>query len=108
MINWSAPLSKRDAVLIASRAITIYFLAWLVSDLLLIPGDIYSVYFFAHWAAHTGSAYDANLRSDEIRLLCIHVIRMALAFLAAGWTYRCGPGVSRFLFPGSEHSADQS
>jgi hypothetical protein len=108
VVNWFAPITKKDAVLIASRVVTIYFLAWLVSDLLLIPGDISRVHFFTVWTAHTRSAYDANLRSDEIRLLCVHVIRVALAFLAAGWAYRCGPSVARFLFPDSEQSTNES
>ena len=107
MLNWSAPLTRKDAVVIASRVVTIYFLTWVASELLNLPGDIYSVHFFVTWAAHTGRPYDANLRAEEIRSLCQHVIRMCLAFLAAGWLYRCGPGIAGFLFPESNEASGE-
>lgn len=92
--------------MIASRVVTIYFLAWLVSDVFYLPGDIYSAHFY--WAARIGRSYDHYIFMEYIRALSVHVIRIALAFVAAGWSYRCGPGVIRFLFPESEESADES
>ena len=107
MLEERNPLSKKDAIVIASRALTLYFLAWVVADLCYLPTDISSVLYFAKLAAHSGQSYDLFLRGEHIRLLCIHVIRIAIALLAAGWAYRCGPGAARFLFPTSEQSADK-
>jgi hypothetical protein len=102
------PLSIKDATVIASRALTLYFLAWVVADLCYLPTDVSSVLYFTKLAAHSGQYYDLFLRAEHIRLLCIHVIRIALALLAAGWAYRCGPGAVRFLFPTSEQTTDKT
>ena len=106
--NLSSPLARKDAVVIASRVLTVYFLTWVVSELIYLPSDIYSTHFFVVWAAHTGSPYDAHLRASAIGLLCQHVIRVSLAFLAAGWAYRCGPGIAGFLFPESNEVGGES
>jgi hypothetical protein len=108
VINSSAPLTKQNAVIIASRVVSIYFFAWAISDLLYLVRDIYSVHFFIVWAAHTGSPYDSYLRSEQIQYLCLHIIHTGLAFLVAGWAYRCGPGVTRYFFPDNEHPTDES
>lgn len=108
MINWSAPLTKRDAVVIASRLASLYFLAWAISSLLYCLKDLYSVHFFFVWAAHTGSSYDAYLRSEEIQYLSIHIIEAGLTLLSAGWVYRCGPGIIGFFFPDTEQSTSES
>ena len=102
MFDLTAPLSRKDAAVIASRALTVYFLAWLVAEVLYIPQDIYSAHYFIALASRSGRSYDAFLRTERIQDLCHHVIYAALAFLAAGWTYRCGAGVIRFLFPDEE------
>lgn len=102
MFDLTAPLSRKDAAVIASRALTVYLLAWLVSELLYIPHDIYAAHYFIALASQSGRSYDAFLRNEQIQELCHHVIYAALAFLAAGWTYRCGAGVIGFLFPDAE------
>ncbi len=102
MFDLTAPLSRKDAAVIASRALTVYFLAWLVSELVSLLPEIYSVHYFTGLVSHGGTSYDSYLRSQHIQFLCSHIIRAALAFLAAGWTYRCGAGVIRFLFPDTE------
>ena len=108
MLDWSAPLTRKDAVVIASRVVTIYFLAWLVADLLYLPADIHSVHYFWALAARTGQSFDHYLYVDHVRLLSDHTIRVALEFLAAGWSYRCGPGVQRFIFPDSGNTSEEA
>lgn len=105
MFDQYASLSRKDALVIASRVLTAYFLAWLIAELLSIPNAIY------HAWHYLSTPISPRFRSDDIfyrviniQDLCVHVIRTALAFLAAGWAYRCGPGVIRFLFPDSEKS----
>lgn len=93
--------------MIASRLAAVYFFAWAVSDLIYLLKDVYTVHFFIGWAAHTGSTYDAYLRSDEVQMLCSRVIHITLALLVAGWAYRCGPGVTRFFFPETEPPAER-
>lgn len=102
MLDPSAPLSRKDAALVASRVLTVYFLAWLISELLYLPHDIYSLHYFTILASQSGKSYDAFLRSEQIHLLCHHIIYAALAFLAAGWAYLRGAGFMRFLFPDPE------
>jgi hypothetical protein len=112
VFDLSAPLTRKDAIFIASRALTAYFLAWLIAELLSIPGNVYHAW---HYLSTPLSPISPRVRSDDIFLrsiyvqqLCVNVIRAALSYLAAGWAYRCGPGVTRFLFPGSEKSPDQT
>ena len=102
MFDSSSPITRKDAAMIASRVLTVYFLAWLVSELLYIPQEVYSAHYFTTLASQSGKSYDAFLRTEQIQNLCHHVIYAALAFVAAGWSYRCGSGFVRFLFPDSE------
>lgn len=102
MFDLTAPLSRKDAAYIASRALTVFFLVWLVSELIALTPDIYSVHYFTGLVSRGGTSYDSYLRSQAVQFLCSHIIRAALAFLAAGWTYRCGAGVIRFLLPDAE------
>jgi ABC-type Fe3+ transport system permease subunit len=95
------PLSRNDGIVIASRILTAYFLMLLMYELLNIPGDVYHVWHYGH-VQHWDFSFERTLndeyfRSTYVLLLCVTIIKAALAFLAAGWAYRCGPGIGRFF-----------
>jgi hypothetical protein len=80
---------------IASRALAIYFLAWMLSEITYVPALAYS---FFHDVGRAGAfntyAYYSN--HDAISL-SFHAARICALFLVAQCLYRGGPAVHRFL-----------
>jgi len=90
-------MSKRDAVVIVSRAFSLYFFCWALADMTYLPSSI-------SWLArHVSKASvlgpDDSLRNHDIISLSFLVVRIVVLFTAAAWMYRCGPRVESFLLP---------
>jgi hypothetical protein len=103
-------ITRQQAVLIASRVIAIYLLFWAFDDLTLLPHVLLPV---AHYMQETGSVPGANTRLPQttyfLRYYTVEVLgnilRIAVALMAAGWFYRCGPRISAFFAPGQNRLA---
>jgi hypothetical protein len=88
-------MSKRDAVVIVSRAFALYFLCWAISDVTYLPSSISWLSF--HASRGSVLAPDASLRNHDVISLSFLVLRIVLLFTAAAWMYRCGPRVEAFF-----------
>ena len=96
-------MSQKDAVLIASRVVALYFFFWAIDNLTYLP--IHLLSFSHHSGEHSvlvGTSYWFRYYLEELILLCV---RTALLSGAAWWFYRCGPKVQAFLLP-AEHIGD--
>jgi hypothetical protein len=102
----SLHLTREQATLIATRALTAYILLWVFDDLTLLPHQLLSV---AHYMKETGSVLGANTRMPITRYtlrfyildLLGSSLRIAVLLMAAGWFYRCGPRIRRFFAAGA-------
>jgi|SRR5579884_775529 len=109
-----SPLSKKDAVLLISRALALYLLFWAVTDLLLLPGELNSI--IHHLRDLREPVTGGNTLGSETYFHHVHdyqlrfylfsmfatVARIAAWILAAGWFYRCGPRVQHFFLSSPE------
>jgi hypothetical protein len=87
---------KKDLVLIASRAISLYLVFWSLGNLGNIPSLVFAI---SHYASQPISpAQDYVYKFHLIQLISQMVVSTGL-FLAAVWTYRCGPKIEAFLSP---------
>jgi len=88
-------MSKREAILIVSRAVALYLFVWALDDLTYLPGRFLLI---RHWAGEAWHSYDMiNLEFTIFRAVAL--LGAALLF------YECGPRVEAFLLP-EERSTD--
>jgi hypothetical protein len=82
-------MTKREAVLIVSRAVSFYLFFWALDNLTYLPGRLMLI--------HRGTAY--ALHGYEMLEVEFTVFRF-VAFLGAAFLfYECGPRVQAFLVP---------
>jgi hypothetical protein len=89
-------VSKKQLVLIASRAIALYLIFWGLGNLANVPVLVFAIF---HYARLPGSAGADYLYSYHAIQLSSHAVLSIGLLLAAVWTYRCGPTIERFLSP---------
>jgi hypothetical protein len=90
-------MTRKDAVVLASRAFALYLIAWGLSDLTYVPQSLLSL-------RHHSSVLFTNdywWTYYSVALL-FHVVRIAALFVTAGWLYRCGHRVEAFFLPSEE------
>ena len=87
-------MSKRDAVLIVSRAIAFYLFFWALDNLTYLPGRFMLIH---RWTTDVWHSYDML----EVEFNVLRVV----AFLGAAFLfYECGPRVEAFLLPAPEQT----
>jgi len=89
-------VTKRDLILVASRAMALYLIFWALDHLSYVPVDAFAV---SHYRAlQTGSQnFQSYMYMEHLILLIRHIIYAVFLFVASVWIYRCGPTISRFL-----------
>jgi len=96
-------MSKKDAVVIASRVLALYFFCWFLSDVTYLPSHLLAVLHYASFRnlSPTESYFYSY---DRVGLGFLYVRILGLLF--ASWLfYRCGPRVQRFLLNSSDVAA---
>jgi len=86
-------VTKRDLILVASRAMALYLIFWALDHLSYVPVDAFAL-------SHYGSLQAGRqnyLYMENLILLIRHIIYAGFLFVASVWIYRCGPTISRFL-----------
>ena len=86
-------MTKRELVLVASRAMALYLIFWALNDLSYVPIDAFTL---SHYESLPGGR-ESYSHAYNLILLIRHIIYAALLFIASVWLYRCGPTISRFL-----------
>jgi hypothetical protein len=89
-------VTKKEMVVLASRATSLYLIFWALSALSYIPGEAFSL---SHYAAQAPSAGRDYLYKYELMLICHNGVMSIGFFIAAIWIYRCGPTIEAFLSP---------
>jgi hypothetical protein len=84
-------MTKREGILLTSRALTLYLLCWGLSDLTYLPQELLS-------ARHHYGTHDYWFTYYGIEL-SFRIVRIVALFAAAMWLYSCGKQVEAFFFP---------
>lgn len=86
-------MTKRDLILVASRAMALYLIFWALDHLSYVPVDAFAV---SHYSSlQTG--LQNYLYMQSLIALIRHIIYAVFLLVASVWIYRCGPTISRFL-----------
>ena len=89
-------MPKKELVLIASRAISLYLVFWSLGNLANLPSLVFGI---SHYAGQPASAGQDYLYKLQLIQLLSHIVVSTGLFLAAVWTYRCGPKLEAYLSP---------
>jgi len=90
------PLSEQRAIIVAARALCALFLLNALVNASYFPGYLASAWHYWHEATASGME-GSYLMGIYIRQIATGVLRLAVELFFAGFFYRCGPGVAKFL-----------
>lgn len=90
-------MTRKDAVLLASRALALYLLCWGLSDLSYLPQRFLSL--GHHSLALIGHDYAATYYALEF---AFGIVRIVALFAVASWLYRCSESVQALFLPSNE------
>ena len=93
-------MSAREAVSIASRALAVYFLFWLLSDLTYLPSRLFSLWHHRNMPGST--EWTTYLRDSDVISVSFHLLRMVGLFFAVQWFYRSGPAIQEYFLTSSD------
>jgi len=89
-------MSRKEAVLLITRTISVYLLIWALTDLTYIPQNLFAL---AHHASLTAIVSENYLRNYDLIYLAFRFIRIVALFAAANWFHSCGTKGEHFFFP---------
>lgn len=89
--------SRKDAVIITSRMLAVYFFAWSIDNATYLPTDIVSVsHHMADGGVLIGSSFWLKYYSSYLILRLLRIMLLT----AAGWFfYKCDKDIQAFLLP---------
>ena len=87
-------MTKKEAVMLASRALALYLICWGLSDVIYLPQLALDLQ--RHW--HRSSVLMPDYWWTYYRVgMVMHLVRILALFAAAGWLLKCGKTVQRFF-----------
>ena len=87
-------MTRKEAVVLASRVVAFYLICWAVSDITRLPQEIIA---FRHHGTAEAHDWLWNLYRAE---LTFYVVRIVALFITAEWLIKCGEGIQKFFLPG--------
>ena len=90
-------MSRKDAVLLASRTLALLLTVWALSDVSYLPERLHSFLRYANQEL-AGSALQ-YWRHYYLIALGFLIVRIVGFSLMARWLYKCGPEVEELLLP---------
>ena len=90
-------MTKREAVVLASRALALYLICWALSDVTHLPQVVFS--FRHHSSVLVTHDYWWNYYRIE---LTFYLVRIVALFVTAGWLIKPGEGIYRYFFPSEQ------
>lgn len=88
-------MSKKEIVVIVSRALSMYCLLWVFAELTYVPIRVYDVLY--HLGPQTLTT--AYFRDTYVLELVFLFVRIAVLSVIAIWLYRCSPRIQAFFMP---------
>jgi hypothetical protein len=90
-------MSKRDAVVLASRTLALLMLVWTFSEFCSLPELVLSYVHYSRYEPAT--AYVDYMRHYHLALLTVTVAKIIVFSVVAFWLHDAGPGVAETLLP---------
>ena len=90
-------MSRKDAVLVASRTLAVLLTVWVLIEVSYLPGEVHS--FLRYNQDPTASAYVEYMRHSHLISLGFLITRIVGLSLMARWLHKCGPEVESKLLP---------
>ena len=90
-------MSRRDAVVLASRLLAVFLSVYALTELSHLPSAVYS---FLHYAEGS-SLWSQYWRHYYLLSLGFLVARIIGLSLMSMWVFRCGPDIEELLLPAS-------
>jgi uncharacterized membrane protein len=87
-------MTRREALLLASRALALYLLCWALTEVTYLPQRLFSL-------THRSSVLISRdyLSTYDLVGLWFHALRIVALFATAAWLYRGGAPVEAFFLP---------
>lgn len=90
-------MSRRDAVVLASRTLAMLLLIWTFADLSYLPEELHS---FRHYlSGEAGASLYEHMQYHYLLLIAFRLVRALGFLLIVIWLRRCGPEVMELLLP---------
>lgn len=86
-------MDKREAVMLASRALALYLICWALSDITHLPQIILE---FRHHG--TAAAHDFSWNYYRVDLT-FYIVRIVALLVTAEWLIKGGNGVHKYFLP---------
>jgi hypothetical protein len=88
-------MSKKDAVLLVSRALAFYLICWALDNVTYLPERLFAP---SHHLSQSTVLPNQDYWSRYYFLtLGVNLLRVITLFVAAAWFWRCGPKVESFF-----------
>jgi hypothetical protein len=105
-------MTKRDAVVLVSRALMLYLIVWVLTEITYLPEKLFALAHYIRYAsaAPANNTYYHYYRGVDLINLVFLVIRIVGVSCLARWLFKAGPGVEELLIPPRQEplSASQS
>jgi hypothetical protein len=100
------PLTKTSAVLLLSRALSIYLFVWGCMELSYLPGRLFELSYLQQTASsvildHMSDSQQFFLRYHQADVVFL-LVRVAILFAGSVALYRCGATIRRFFEAGTD------
>jgi hypothetical protein len=99
-------MSRKDAVMLASRTLAVLLTVWALSDVSYLPERLHSLLHYLNHEPASPAAIECERHYYLIQIGFL-VTRIVGYSLLAMWLYKGGPEVEELLLPGSEEPAVQ-
>lgn len=92
-------MSKKDGVVIASRALSVFLVVWALTEISYLPEYLHSYRYYPN--AVSGSiGYVQYMQHYHLLRICFLITRTVGYSLMARWLYKAGPEVEEVFLPG--------
>ena len=91
-------MSRKDAVVVASRTLSVFLTVWALGEVSYLPEFIHSYLHYVDQGA-APSAYMQYMHHYYLLRVGFLVTRIIGYFLMARWLHKGGPGVAELLLP---------
>jgi hypothetical protein len=89
-------MSKRDAVVLVSRALALYLLCWSFSEFTYMPTTLFSL---SHHVGQRSVLRSSDYFSDyDVLSVALRAVRLVILLGVAIWLYNCGSSTKRYFW----------
>jgi hypothetical protein len=92
-------MSKTDAVVIASRALSVLLTVWALTEVSYLPEFLHSLLHYSDQSVQASASYTQYMHRYHLIRVGFLITRIVGYFLMARWFYKGGPEIEELLLP---------